>query len=77
MRNKGINVIIQSYNKMNGIVKRHLEKHTTTHTKLQIHNITSKTSICYGSDRCIMRKRGNQKLEAAKMRFLRRLLGFT
>lgn len=71
MRNNDINVIIQSYNKVNGIVKRHLEKHTT-HTKLQIHNITSKASICYGSEHCIMRKRGNLKLEAAKMRFLRR-----
>jgi hypothetical protein len=29
---------------MNGIIKRHFGKHTTTDTKLRLHDITSKAS---------------------------------
>jgi hypothetical protein len=60
---------------MNGIIKRHFGKQVTTDTKLRLHNITSKASLCYGSENCIINKRDAQKLEAAQMRFLRPLLG--
>jgi hypothetical protein len=62
---------------MNGIIKRHFGKHTTTDTKLRLHNITSKASLCYGSENWIINKRDAQKLEAAQIRFLRQLLGLT
>jgi hypothetical protein len=64
-------------NKMNGIIKRHFRKQMTTDTKLRLHNITSKTSLCYGSETWTINKRDAQKLEAAQMRFLRPLLGLT
>jgi hypothetical protein len=62
---------------LNGIIKRHFGKHVTTRIKLRLHNITSKASLCYGSEDWILYKRDAQKLEAAQMRFLRPLLGLT
>jgi hypothetical protein len=41
------------------------------YTKLRLHNITSKASLCYGSETCTINKRD------AQMRFLRPLLGLT
>jgi hypothetical protein len=35
---------------MNGIVKQNFTKHMTTDIKLLLHNITSKASLCYGSE---------------------------
>jgi hypothetical protein len=55
--------------------KRNFSKHMTTDTKLRLHNITSKVSLCYGSENWIINKRDAQKLEVAQMRFLRPLLG--
>jgi hypothetical protein len=39
--------------------------------------ITSKASLCYGSENWTINMRDAQKLEAAQMRFLRPLLGLT
>jgi hypothetical protein len=46
----------------------------TTDTKLRLRNITSKASLCYGSENWIISKRDAQKLVAAQMRILRPLL---
>jgi hypothetical protein len=62
---------------MNGIIKRHFGKQMTTDTKLPLHNITSKASLCYGSENWIINKRDAQKPEAAQVTFLRPLLGLT
>jgi hypothetical protein len=62
---------------MNGIIKHHFGKHMTIDTKLQIHNITSKAALCYGSEVWIINKRDAQKLQVAQMRFLRPLIGLT
>jgi hypothetical protein len=37
---KDINIKLQIYNKMNGIIKRNFRKHMSKDTKLRIHNIT-------------------------------------
>jgi hypothetical protein len=74
---KDINIKLQRYNKINGIIKRHFGKHMTVDTKLRIHNITFKAALCYGGEVWIINKRDAQKLEAAEMRFLRPLLGHT
>jgi hypothetical protein len=55
-------------------MKRNLGKHTTTDTKLRLHNFTYKSSLCYGRENWITNKREPQKLEPAQMRFLRPLL---
>ena len=46
-------------------------------TKLRIHNITAKEALKFGSEAWVLKKRGEQRLEAAQMKFLRHLLGIT
>jgi len=54
------------------------------HTKLHIFefnqnylNITAKAALEFGSEAWVLKKRGEQRLEAAQMKFLRHLLGIT
>ena len=44
-------------------------------TKLRIHNITAKAVLKFGSEAWVLKKREEQRLEAAQMKFLRHLLG--
>jgi hypothetical protein len=44
-------------------------------TKLRIHNITAKAALKFGSEAWVLKKRKEQCIEAAQMRFLRHLLG--
>ena len=46
-------------------------------TKLRIHNITAKAALKFGSEAWVLKKREEQRLEAAQMKFLRLLLGIT
>ena len=46
-------------------------------TKLRIHNITAKAALKFGSEAWVLKKREEQRLEAAQMEFLRHLLGIT
>ena len=46
-------------------------------TKLRIHNITAKAALKFGSVAWVLKKREEQRLEAAQMKFLRHLLGIT
>jgi len=46
-------------------------------TKLRIHNITAKAALKFGSEAWALKKREEQRLEAAHMQFLRHLLGIT
>jgi hypothetical protein len=71
--NININAKLQRYNKINGIIKRHFGKQMTTDTTLRLHNITSKASLCYGSENWTINNRDAQNLEAAQMRLLRPL----
>jgi len=43
-------------------------------TKLRIHNITAKAALKFGSESWVLRKREEQRLEVAQMKFLRHLL---
>ena len=67
----------QTYNKINGAIRRHFGKQINKETKLRIHNITAKTALKFGSEAWVLRKREKQRLEAAQMKFLRHLLGIT
>jgi hypothetical protein len=71
---KDIDIKLQTYNKLNGIIKRNFGKQMTTETKLKLHNITSKPALKYGSETWVMNN--TQRLEAAQMRFLRPPLGY-
>ena len=44
-------------------------------TKLRIHNITAKAALKFGSKAWVLKKREEQRSEAAPMKFLRHLLG--
>jgi hypothetical protein len=44
-------------------------------TKLRIHNSTAKAALKFGSEDWVLKKREEQRLEAAQMKFLRHLLG--
>ena len=46
-------------------------------TKLRIHNITAKAALKFRSETWVLKKRQEQRLEAAQMIFLRHLLGIT
>ena len=68
---------LQTYKKINGAIWRHFEKQMNKETKLRIHNITTKAAFKFGSEAWVLRKREEQRLEAAQMQFLRHLLGIT
>ena len=46
-------------------------------TKLKIHNITAKAALKFGSKAWVLKKREEQHLEAAQMKFLRHLFEIT
>jgi len=50
---------------------------TKEQRKLRIHNITAKAALKFGSKAWVPKKRDEQHLEAAQMKFLRHLLGIT
>ena len=56
---------------------RHFGKQLNKETKLRIHNITAKAALKFGSEAWVLKKREEQPLEAAQMKFLRHLLGIT
>ena len=68
---------LQTYNKINGAIRRHFGKQMNKETKLRIHNITAKTALKFGSEAWLLKKIEEQPLEAAQMKFLRHLLGIT
>jgi len=68
---------LKTYNKINGAIRRHSGKQMNKETKLRIHNITAKAALKFGSEAWVLKKREEQRLEAAQMKFLRHLLGIT
>ena len=68
---------LQTYNKINGAIRRHFGKQMNKETKLRIHNITAKAALKFGSEAWVLKKREEQRLESAQMKFLRQLLGIT
>ena len=60
---------LQTYNKINGAIRRHFGKQITKETKLRIHNITAKEALKFGSEARALKKREEQRLEAAQMKF--------
>ena len=56
---------LQTYNKINGAIRRHFGKQMNKETKLRMHNITSKVALKFGSKAWVLKKREEQRLEAA------------
>ena len=68
---------LQTYNKIKEDIRRHFGKEMNKGTKLRIHNITAKEALKLGSEAWVLKKREEQRLEAAQMKFLRHFLGIT
>jgi len=68
---------LQTYNKINGAIRRNFGKQMNKETKLRIHNITAKAALKFGSETWVLKKREEQRLEEAQMKFLRHFLGIT
>ena len=68
---------LQTYNKINGAIARHFGKQMNKETKLRIHNIAAKAALKFGSEIWALKKREEQRLETAQMKFWRHLLGIT
>jgi hypothetical protein len=56
---------LQTYNKINGIMRTHFGKQMTKETKFGIHNITAKATLTFGSEVWVLKKRDEQRWEAA------------
>ena len=48
---------LQTYNKINGAIRRHFGKQIDKETKLRIHNITVKAALTFGSEAWVLKKR--------------------
>ena len=58
---------LQTYNKINGAIRRNFGKQMNKETKLRIHNITAKAALKFGTEACVLKKREEQRLETALM----------
>jgi len=58
-------------------MRRHFGKQMNKETILRIHNITAKAALKFGSEAWVLKKREEQRSEAAQMKFLRHSLGVT
>ena len=58
---------------INGAIRRHYGKQINKETKLRIHNITAKAALKFGSGAWVLKKREEQRLEAAQMKIFETL----
>jgi len=59
-----------------GTIRKHLKK-TRTDTQMKFYKAVARPSLLYGSETLVTTKRDMTRLEAAEMRFLRSVTGYT
>jgi len=59
-----------------GIIRKHLKK-IRTETQMKFYKVVARPSLLYGSKTWITTQRDMTRLEAAEMRFLRSVTGYT
>jgi hypothetical protein len=59
-----------------GTIRKHLKK-TRTETQIKFYKVVARPSLLYGSETWVTTKRDMNRLEAAEMRFLRSVTGYT
>jgi len=59
-----------------GTIRKHLKK-TNTDTQMKFYKAETRPSLLYGSETWVTTKRDKTGLEAAEMRFLRSVTGYT
>ena len=69
---------MQTYNKINGAIRRHFGKKSEQRNKVKNSQHYSKAALKFGSEAWVLKKREELRLEeAAQMKFLIHLLGIT
>jgi len=51
---------LQTYNKINEVIRRHFGKKMTKETKLRIHNMTAKAALKFGCEVWVLKKEMNK-----------------
>ena len=59
---------LQTYNKINGVIRRHFGKQMNKETKLRIHNITAKAALKFGSEAWVLKK-GRKNIRRPRKRW--------
>jgi len=59
-----------------GTIRKHLKKNLTD-TQMKFYKVVARSSLLYGSETWVTTKRDMTRLEAAEMRFLRSVTGYT
>jgi len=67
---------IKGFQGICGTIGKHLKK-TRTETQMKFYEVVAKPSLLYGSETWVPTKRDMSRLEAAEMRFLRSVTGYT
>ena len=67
---------INRFQKICGTIRKHLKK-TRTDTQMKFYNVVARPTLLYGSETWITTKRDMTRLEAAEMRFLKSVKGYT
>jgi len=62
--------------RIRGTIRKHTKK-TRTDTKMKFYQVVARPTLLYGSDTWVTTKRDMTRLEAAEMRFLRSVKGYT
>ena len=67
---------INRFQSIRGTVRKHLKK-TRTETQMKFYKVVARPSLLYGSETWVTTKRDINDVEAAEMRFLRSVTGYT
>jgi hypothetical protein len=65
------------YNELNEAIKIHFGKDVRPDIRMRTHNVLSKRTIIYGSERWVLSLQDLQRIQTPQMRFLRSILGIT
>ena len=67
---------IKRFQRICGTIRKHLKK-TRTESQMKFYKVVARSTLLYGSETCVTAKRDMTGLEAAEMRFLRSVKGYT
>ena len=67
---------ISRFQRICGDIRKHLKK-TGTDTQMKFYTVVARPTVLYGSETWVTTKRDMTRLEAAEIRFLRSVKGYT
>jgi hypothetical protein len=72
----GLDKKINIFQRICGTIRKHLKK-TRTDTQMEVYKVITRPTLLYGSETWVNTKQDMTRLEAAEMRFLRNVKGYT